>query len=113
LKVNFQNYRKSENLRYIFHNLLGQDIFSTDGEIGDYKEESQLKSFIRKSSKLNLQGLLLFVCEQGGNVYNKNSTFVDHINAMSNHIFDKAVESHEQVNFHGIMLRFTMDTFVE
>lgn len=32
---------------------------------------------------------------------------------MSNHIFDKAIEMHQEVDFHEIMLRFTMDTFVE
>lgn len=32
---------------------------------------------------------------------------------MSDHIFDKAVDNGGVVDFHNIMLKFTMDTFVE
>lgn len=30
--VNFQNYVKSENFRHVFHDVLGEGIFNTDGE---------------------------------------------------------------------------------
>lgn len=30
--ANFQNYVKSENFRHIFHDVLGDGIFNTDGE---------------------------------------------------------------------------------
>ncbi len=42
-----------------------------------------------------------------------DSIFVDHIKVMTNHIFDKAADEAQVLDFHEVMLRFTMDTFVE
>lgn len=41
------------------------------------------------------------------------SIFVRHIQVMSDRIFDEAADRSQSIDFHEIMLKFTMDTFVE
>lgn len=93
---------------------------------GVCKEEPPLKYFMWEISKPNSQGMaqlkpidshipkisqldIYMLCHNT----NTFSIFVDHINVMNGHIFDKAAKEAQVIDFHEIMLRFTMDTFVE
>lgn len=40
------------------------------------------------------------------------SVFVQEINYMSENIWDKAAEKNEVVDFHDIMYKFTLDSFI-
>lgn len=40
------------------------------------------------------------------------SVFVQEIDYMSETIWDKAAENHESVDFHDIMFKFTLDSFI-
>lgn len=39
--------------------------------------------------------------------------FIDHADILCDKIFDPAVENGLVIDFHNLMLRYTMDTFVE
>ncbi|KAI7890517.1 cytochrome P450 [Mucor mucedo] len=95
-RANFQNYVKSENFRHIFHDVLGEGIFNTDGESWRLQRKTSSQIFHVK----NFQTAF-------------TSIFVSHVQTLSNEILENAVNHHQAVDFHDLMLRFTMDTFVE
>lgn len=39
--------------------------------------------------------------------------FIDHADDLCDKIFEPVITSNESIDFHSLMLRYTMDTFVE
>ncbi|KAF1806457.1 cytochrome P450 CYP5203 [Mucor lusitanicus] len=96
LKNNFEGYIKGSEFDYTMHDLLGEGIFNSDGD----RWKSQRKTASQIFHVKNFRDQFTKV-------------FVDEINLASREIFDKAVASGEVIDFHDIMLRFSMDSFAE
>ncbi|KAI9245275.1 cytochrome P450 [Helicostylum pulchrum] len=96
LKTNFSNYNKSDTFKNTFHDFLGNGIFNTDGENWKLQRRTASQIFHVKNFQTEF-----------------SSIFVRHIQVMSDHIFDKAADQSQPIDFHEVMLKFTMDTFVE
>lgn len=96
LKTNFKNYSKTERFKDVFHDFLGDGIFNADGEGWRLQRRTASQIFHVRNFQTEFTGI-----------------FVDHINVMNGHIFDKAAKGTQVIDFHEVMLRFTMDTFVE
>ncbi|KAI9260881.1 cytochrome P450 [Helicostylum pulchrum] len=96
LKDNFNNYIKSQNFRRVFFDFFGDGIFNTDGESWRLQRRTSSQIFHVK----NFQTAFTRV-------------FIDHADVICDQIFDPAVENSQVLDFHNLMLRYTMDTFVE
>ncbi|CAO3648016.1 unnamed protein product [Mucor hiemalis] len=96
LKTNFENYSKGEHFHAVFDDLLGRGIFNSDGEEWKVKRKTAAQIFHVK----NFQTEFMRV-------------FVHHIHILSTQILEDAVDNCSVVDLHRIMLRFTMDVFVD
>lgn len=93
---NFENYSKGEYFHKVFDAFLGQGIFNADGELWKVQRKTAAQIFHVQ----NFQTEFIRV-------------FLEHIQIMSNRVFDEAVCDFAVIDFHEVMLKFTMDVFVE
>ncbi|KAJ8654100.1 hypothetical protein O0I10_010175 [Lichtheimia ornata] len=95
LKTNFSNYVKGQQMRDALGDLFGHGIFVANGEGWKYQ---------RKTASV------LF------NVVNFRDHFTDvfvkELHVMAEHIFDKKADNGKTVDFHDVMHKFTLDSFV-
>ncbi|KAI8138496.1 cytochrome P450 [Fennellomyces sp. T-0311] len=95
LKTNFANYPKSILMKENLGPLVGDGIFTSNGEAWKYQRKTASHIF---------------------NVVNFRDRFTDvfvtELNVISKHVFDPKAEENESVDFHDIMHRFTLDSFV-
>ncbi|KAI8138205.1 cytochrome P450 [Fennellomyces sp. T-0311] len=95
LKTNFSNYVKGPQMMYAMGDLFGHGIFVANGEQWKYQ---------RKTASL------IF------NVVNFRDHFTDvfvkELEVMSHKILDKKAENGKPVDFHDIIYKFTLDSFV-
>ncbi|KAI9352363.1 cytochrome P450 [Pilaira anomala] len=95
LKHNFENYAKGPQLNRSMGDLFGHGIFNANGERWKYQRKTASHIFNVKNFRDHFTEVFLKELKR---------MFV---------VFDSAVESHETVDFHDIMFKFTLDSFVE
>ncbi|KAG0174495.1 hypothetical protein DFQ28_002952 [Apophysomyces sp. BC1034] len=95
LKHNFENYAKGPQFNNATGDLLGHGIFNANGEQWKYQRKTASHIFNVKNFRDHF-----------------TDVFLQEIQYMYKHIFDPAVENHEAVDFHEIMFKFTLDSFV-
>ncbi|KAI9490825.1 cytochrome P450 [Zychaea mexicana] len=95
LKDNFENYVKGPQFHGATTDLFGHGIFNANGEQWKYQ---------RKTASL------VFNVKNFRDEFTK--VFVEEIDYMNEHIFNKACESGQPVDFHDIMFKFTLDSFI-
>ncbi|CAO3638135.1 unnamed protein product [Cunninghamella blakesleeana] len=94
LKNNFENYVKGALFHKSVVDLLGHGIFNANGERWRYQRKTASLIFNVKNFRDHF-----------------TDVFVNELKLVEN-IFDKASESKTTVDFHDIMYRFTLDSFV-
>ncbi|KAL0076178.1 cytochrome P450 CYP5203 [Phycomyces blakesleeanus] len=95
LKHNFENYIKGPEFHSAMNDLFGDGIFNANGE--DWKYQRKTASHIFNVKNFRDQFTDVFVHE---------------IDFMSDNILDKATETSELVDFHDLMYKFTLDSFI-
>ncbi|KAI9309677.1 cytochrome P450 [Cunninghamella echinulata] len=96
LKNNFENYVKGPLLNEASSDLLGHGIFNANGEVWRYQRKTASQIFNVKNFRDHFTQI-----------------FVEHINYMVVNIFDIAMKNGTSVDFHDIMFKFTLDSFVK
>ncbi|KAG2233379.1 cytochrome P450 [Thamnidium elegans] len=96
LKTNFENYEKGPYFNKLMYDLVGNGIFGTDGEVWRVQRKVASRIFHVKNFRDKF-----------------TRVFLDQINIAAMHVFDKAAEENQVIDFHDIMLRFTMDSFAQ
>ncbi|KAI8089636.1 cytochrome P450 [Halteromyces radiatus] len=96
LKHNFENYVKGPMLNDTSSDLLGHGIFNANGEVWKYQRKTASLIFNVKNFRDHF-----------------TEVFVRHIHYMGKHIFDPAIQTGTPVDFHDVMFKFTLDSFVE
>ncbi|CAO3649312.1 unnamed protein product [Cunninghamella echinulata] len=96
LKNNFENYVKGPLLNEASSDLLGHGIFNANGEVWRYQRKTASQIFNVKNFRDHFTQI-----------------FVEHINYMAVNIFDIAMKNGTTVDFHDIMFKFTLDSFVK
>ncbi|KAI9306556.1 cytochrome P450, partial [Cunninghamella echinulata] len=92
---NFENYIKGPDFHSLMSDLFGNGIFNANGN--NWKIQRKTASHI-------------FNVKNFRNEFIK--TFIQEINYMMEHIWDKAVESKSIIDFHDIMYKLTLDSFI-
>ncbi|KAI8144359.1 cytochrome P450 [Fennellomyces sp. T-0311] len=95
LKTNFANYVKGDRMLTSLGHLFGKGIFLANGGRWRYQRKTASHIF----NVVNFRDHFTDV-------------FVDELHVMASHIFDKKVENGKSVDFHDVMFKFTMDSFV-
>ncbi|KAI9268173.1 cytochrome P450 [Phascolomyces articulosus] len=94
LRSNFANYPKGLIIRQSLGDLLGDGIFTSNGEVWRYQRK--MASHIFNVS--NFQNRFTEV-------------FVNELDVICREIFDPKIKTQESVDFHDIMHRYTLDSF--
>ncbi|OZJ05176.1 hypothetical protein BZG36_02221 [Bifiguratus adelaidae] len=95
LKGNFENYVKGPTFHAAMDDLFGHGIFNADGKEWKWQRKTASQIFNVK----NFRDLFTEI-------------FVDEIAYMKQNIFDVAADRQEAIDFHSIMFKFTLDSFV-
>ncbi|KAI9492576.1 cytochrome P450 [Zychaea mexicana] len=96
LKTNFGNYIKGQQMRDAMGDLFGHGIFVANGDQWRYQRKAASLIFNVKNFKDH------FV-----------DVFVKEVFVMTSRIFDKKADNGKPVDFHDVMYKFTLDSFVE
>ncbi|CAO3607796.1 unnamed protein product [Cunninghamella blakesleeana] len=96
LKSNFENYVKGPFLNEASSDLLGHGIFNANGEVWRYQRKTASQIFNVKNFRDHFTKI-----------------FVEHLHFMVTNLFDPAIEKGTIVDFHDIMFKFTLDSFVK
>ncbi|KAI9257744.1 cytochrome P450 [Helicostylum pulchrum] len=95
LRGNFKNYLKGPKFNSALQELLGNGIFNANGEIWRYQRKTASHIFNVKNFR-----------DEFTNV------FVKEMRVMCDKILDKAADEGGIVDFHEVMFKFTLDSFV-
>ncbi|GAA5807169.1 hypothetical protein MFLAVUS_000523 [Mucor flavus] len=95
LKHNFENYSKGEYFHKVFDDFLGKGIFNSDGENWRLQRKAAAQIFHVRNFQTEF-----------------TRVFVEHINILNTHILEKTTDDCSVIDLHNVMLRFTMDIFV-
>lgn len=95
LKNNFENYVKGPQFHYATTDLFGHGIFNANGEQWKYQRKSASLIFNVRNFRDHF-----------------TDVFVKEIGEMNKIYFDKAVATGAPVDFHDVMFKFTLDSFV-
>ncbi|KAF7723244.1 Protein kinase alk2 [Apophysomyces ossiformis] len=95
LKTNFENYAKGPKFNDATEDLLGHGIFNANGEQWKYQRKTASHIFNVKNFRDHF-----------------TDVFLQEIDYMSKYIFDPALQNNETVDFHEIMFKFTLDSFI-
>ncbi|KAI9323448.1 cytochrome P450 [Dichotomocladium elegans] len=95
LKTNFSNYIKGQQMKNAMGDLFGHGIFVANGEQWKYQRKAASLIF----NVANFRDLFTEV-------------FVEELHVMAKRIFDKKAENGTAVDFHDVMFKFTLDSFV-
>ncbi|KAG2186344.1 hypothetical protein INT43_002782 [Umbelopsis isabellina] len=95
LKTNFENYVKGPTFHSAMDELFGNGIFNADGEQWKYQRKTAANIFNVKNFRDHFT--VVFLLE---------------LKYMRDNIFDLAVESGQAFDFHDIMYKFTLDSFI-
>ncbi|RCH94663.1 hypothetical protein CU097_002244 [Rhizopus azygosporus] len=95
LKNNFENYIKGPEFHGAMNDLFGNGIFNANGEHWKYQRKTASHIFNVKNFRDHF-----------------TDVFIKEIDYMSKHIWDKAADSGTVVDFHDVMFKFTLDSFI-
>ncbi|CEI92088.1 hypothetical protein RMCBS344292_06361 [Rhizopus microsporus] len=95
LKNNFENYAKGPNFNASTDDLLGHGIFNANGDQWKYQRKTASHIFNVKNFRDHF-----------------TEVFVKELGIMFTGIFDRAAETGEIIDFHDIMFKFTLDSFI-
>ncbi|CAO3678528.1 unnamed protein product [Umbelopsis ramanniana] len=95
LKTNFENYEKGPTFHNAMNDLFGHGIFNADGEQWKYQRKTAANIFNVKNFRDHF-----------------TAVFLMELQYMRNDIFDVAVATGEALDFHDIMYKFTLDSFI-
>ncbi|CAO3595957.1 unnamed protein product [Absidia cylindrospora] len=95
LKNNFENYIKGPEFHGAMNDLFGNGIFNANGDEWKYQRKTASHIFNVKNFRDQF-----------------TDVFVEEIHYMMDNIWDKAVETQSPVDFHEIMFKFTLDSFI-
>ncbi|KAI8098997.1 cytochrome P450 [Halteromyces radiatus] len=95
LKNNFENYIKGPEFHGSMNDLFGNGIFNANGEEWKYQRKTASHIFNIKNFRDQF-----------------TDVFVEEIHFMMENIWDKATETNESIDFHEIMFKFTLDSFI-
>ncbi|KAG0749659.1 hypothetical protein G6F16_003497 [Rhizopus arrhizus] len=95
LKNNFENYVKGPNFNDATKDLLGHGIFNANGEQWKYQRKTASHIFNVK----NFRDLFTEV-------------FIKELDVMFSGTFDKAANTGQIIDFHDIMFKYTLDSFI-
>ncbi|KAG0174543.1 hypothetical protein DFQ28_005878 [Apophysomyces sp. BC1034] len=95
LKTNFENYAKGPRFRLATADLLGNGIFTADGEHWRWQRKTASHIFYVRNFRDHF-----------------TDAFVKEINLMCAQIFDNAIDQGTPVDFHAAMHKFTLESFV-
>ncbi|KAI9491661.1 cytochrome P450 [Zychaea mexicana] len=95
LKNNFQNYAKGPQFQEAFNDLFGHGIFNANGEQWRYQRKAASLIF----NVMNFRDHFTAV-------------FVQELRYMIKEILDVAAVTGEPIDFHDLMFKFTLDSFV-
>ncbi|CDS07716.1 hypothetical protein LRAMOSA01665 [Lichtheimia ramosa] len=95
LKDNFENYVKGPQFSHATTDLLGHGIFNANGEHWKYQRKTASLVFNVRNFRDHF-----------------TDVFIQEINFMNKLIFDKACEDGQPVDFHDVMFKFTLDSFI-
>ncbi|GAA5809153.1 hypothetical protein MFLAVUS_002558 [Mucor flavus] len=95
LKHNFENYAKGPQLNRSMGDLFGHGIFNANGEQWKYQRKTASHIFNVKNFRDHF-----------------TEVFLKELELMFD-VMDEAVEDHDIIDFHDIMFKFTLDSFVE
>ncbi|KAG2223721.1 hypothetical protein INT45_003445 [Circinella minor] len=95
LKTNFSNYVKGPQMKYAMTDLFGHGIFVANGE--QWKWQRKAASLI--FNVVNFRDHF-------------SEVFIKELEIISSEIFDKKAENGKSVDFHDVIYKFTLDSFV-
>lgn len=95
LKNNFENYIKGPEFHESMNDLFGNGIFNANGEEWKFQRKTASHIFNVKNFRDHF-----------------TNVFVEEINYMSNHIWDQAADEGAVIDFHDVMFKFTLDSFI-
>ncbi|CAO3690445.1 unnamed protein product [Umbelopsis vinacea] len=95
LKTNFSNYEKGPHLRDGMDALFGHGIFNTNGDEWKFQRKTASQIFNVKNFRDHF-----------------TDVFVDELNYMKSNILDPLVQNGKAIDFHDLMFKFTLDSFV-
>ncbi|CDH51590.1 cytochrome p450 [Lichtheimia corymbifera JMRC:FSU:9682] len=95
LKHNFENYIKGPNLQAATQDLFGHGIFNANGEQWRFQRKAASFIFSVKNFRDHF-----------------TDVFVQEMQYVTDHILDSAATNHRVVDFHDLMYKFTLDSFV-
>ncbi|CAO3693849.1 unnamed protein product [Rhizopus stolonifer] len=95
LKTNFSNYLKGPNFDKNLNELLGHGIFNANGEQWKYQRKTASHIFNVKNFRDDF-----------------TNVFIKEMHVMFDNILEKACKQGSCIDFHAIMFKFTLDSFV-
>ncbi|CAO3598708.1 unnamed protein product [Absidia cylindrospora] len=95
LKGNFESYVKGPDFHNAMNDLFGNGIFNANGDEWKYQRKTASHVFNVKNFRDQF-----------------TDVFIEEIHYMMDNIWDKAAETQTSVDFHEIMFKFTLDSFI-
>ncbi|ORZ13523.1 cytochrome P450 [Absidia repens] len=95
LKNNFENYIKGPNFSAAMDDLFGHGIFNANGEEWKFQRKTASHVFNVKNFRDQF-----------------TDVFMEEMQYMSTHVLDKAAEQNRVIDFHDLMYKFTLDSFI-
>ncbi|KAG2186343.1 hypothetical protein INT43_002781 [Umbelopsis isabellina] len=95
LKTNFSNYEKGPQFRDGMNALFGHGIFNTNGDEWKFQRKTASQIFNVKNFRDHF-----------------TDVFVDELDYMKENILDPLVDNGKTIDFHDLMFKFTLDSFV-
>ncbi|KAI8097201.1 cytochrome P450 [Halteromyces radiatus] len=95
LKTNFENYIKGPHFSNAMDDLFGHGIFNANGEEWRYQRKTASHVFNVKNFRDQF-----------------TDVFLDEMKYMTTHVLDKAAEQNHIIDFHDLMYKFTLDSFI-
>ncbi|KAI9274186.1 cytochrome P450 [Sporodiniella umbellata] len=95
LKTNFANYLKGPTMKEYLTELLGHGIFNANGEQWKYQRKTASHIFNVKNFRDDF-----------------TNVFIKEMHVMFDNVLEKASETGNSIDFHGLMFKFTLDSFV-
>ncbi|GAN06283.1 cytochrome P450 704C1-like isoform X1 [Mucor ambiguus] len=96
LKTNFENYIKGPEFHSGMMDLFGDGIFNANGEEWKFQRKTASAIFNVKNFRDQF-----------------TDVFIKELLIMQDEIFDKACQDQQVVDFHDVMFKFTLDSFIE
>ncbi|KAI8875841.1 cytochrome P450 [Backusella circina FSU 941] len=95
LKTNFKNYIKGPQFDYALRELLGDGIFNSNGEHWKYQRKTASHIFNVKNFRDHF-----------------TDVFVEEMHIVCDQLLAKSAKGRTAIDFHDVMFKFTMDSFV-